>query len=103
LRLVQWDILEFVRNPDYESPPFPAGYWPEAEAPPDPAAWDRSTAAFLRDRRALEDLAADPSVDLLGAVPDEDGPTLLHEFFIVAAHNSYHLGQFLLVRRALGA
>jgi hypothetical protein len=102
MRLAQQDILEFIRNPDHESPAFPEGYWPGSEAPPDPTAWDQSAAAFLRDRRGLEDLVGDASVDLLGTVPDEEGPALLHELFLVAAHNSYHLGQFLLVRRALG-
>src|SRR5689334_9241024 len=46
LRLAQWDILEFSRNPRHVSPPFPAGYWPEGDAPPDAQAWDRSVAAF---------------------------------------------------------
>src|SRR5437016_12075781 len=42
LRLAQWDILEFSRNPRHVSPPFPEGYWPPGDAPPDAAAWDRS-------------------------------------------------------------
>ena len=28
LRIAQWDILEFSRNPRHVSPPFPDGYWP---------------------------------------------------------------------------
>src|SRR5271167_2750535 len=28
LRIAQWDILEFCRNPQHASPPFPEGYWP---------------------------------------------------------------------------
>lgn len=28
LRLAQWDIVEFSRTPDHESPEFPDGYWP---------------------------------------------------------------------------
>ena len=32
LRLAQWDILEFSRNPRHVSPPFPEGYWPQGEA-----------------------------------------------------------------------
>ena len=35
LRICQWDILEFSRNPDHVSPEFPDGYWPEGDAPPD--------------------------------------------------------------------
>jgi hypothetical protein len=28
LRIAQWDILEFSRNPQHVSPKFPEGYWP---------------------------------------------------------------------------
>src|SRR5579864_4040862 len=41
MRLAQWDILEFSRNPKHVSPVWPAGYWPPQPAPPDPAAWDK--------------------------------------------------------------
>ena len=34
MRIAQWDILEFSRDPKHESPEFPAGYWPATEAPP---------------------------------------------------------------------
>ena len=101
MRIAQWDILEFCRNPDHESPPWPAGYWPEVEAPPNATAWSRSVQAFRRDRRQLEAMVQRD--DLLEAVPDSDGPPLLREIFLAAAHNSYHLGQLLLIRRGLGA
>ena len=42
LRLAQWDILEFSRDPKHISPEFPDGYWPPTEAAPDGAAWNRS-------------------------------------------------------------
>src|SRR5262249_56889035 len=31
LRIAQWDILEFCRNPRHVSPPFPDGYWPQGD------------------------------------------------------------------------
>src|SRR5436305_264903 len=46
LRIAQWDILEFCRDPKHVSPPFPDGYWPEGDAPPSEEAWDRSVEAF---------------------------------------------------------
>src|SRR5580692_7555950 len=45
LRIAQWDIIEFSRNPKHVSPEFPRGYWPESEAPPSPEAWTASVAA----------------------------------------------------------
>src|SRR5438876_714112 len=64
MRIAQWDILEFSRNPKHVSPKFPDGYWPEGDAPPDDAAWDRSLAAFRQDLQAMQDLVADPKTDL---------------------------------------
>src|SRR5205085_7801118 len=69
LRICQWDILEFSRSPRHVSPSFPAGYWPEGDAPPDAAAWDRSVAAFRADMKAMQDLVADPSADLFAPFP----------------------------------
>jgi len=103
MRIAQWDILEYIRNPQHISPEWPTGYWP-GEAPPSRAAWAKSVKAFQADRQALLDMAADPSTDLLARVPaDPEGPTILHELLLVADHDAYHLGQLIILRRLLGA
>jgi uncharacterized damage-inducible protein DinB len=104
MRIAQWDILEYIRNPQHVSPQWPGGYWP-AEAAPARGAWAKSVKAFQGDRQALLDLAASPATDLLARVPpgDPEGVTILHELLLVAAHNSYHLGQLIVLRRLLGA
>jgi hypothetical protein len=103
MRIAQWDILEFSRNPKHVSPKFPDGYWPKGDAPPDAAAWDRSLDAFRADLRAMCDLVADAKTDLFAPIPHGDGQTVLREALLVADHNAYHLGQLVIVRRALGA
>jgi hypothetical protein len=103
MRLAQWDILEFSRNPGHVSPAFPEGYWPAGDAPPDEAAWDRSLAAFRADLKAMQDLVADPANDLFTPIPHGQGQTTLREALLVADHNAYHLGQLVVVRRLLGA
>jgi hypothetical protein len=103
MRVAQWDILEFCRNPRHVSPKFPDGYWPDGDAPPSPAAWDETIAAFEADLQAMCDLVADPATDLFARIPHGDGQTILREALLVADHNAYHLGQLLIVRRALGA
>ena len=103
MRICQWDILEFSRNPRHFSPKFPDGYWPAGDAPPNAAAWDKSLAAFRTDLRAMQDLVADPATDLFAKIPHGDGQTILREALLVADHNAYHLGQLVVVRRALGA
>jgi hypothetical protein len=103
MRIAQWDILEFSRNPRHVSPPFPAGYWPSGDAPPSRAAWDKTVKAFHADLEAMAQLVADPATDLFAPIPHGDGQTVLREALLVADHNAYHLGQLVAVRRLLGA
>ena len=102
MRLAQWDILEFSRNPHHVSPKFPEGYWP-ASATPDEAAWDASVKAFRADLKAMERLVAARSTDLAARIPHGDGQTVLREALLLGDHNAYHIGQILLARRLLGA
>jgi hypothetical protein len=103
MRIAQWDILEFCRNPRHVSPEFPDGYWPKGDAPPRPAAWEESVASFRADLQAMQDLVADPATDLFARLAHGDGQTILREALLVADHNAYHLGQLVVVRRVLGA
>lgn len=102
LRIAQWDILEFSRNPEHVSPAFPDGYWPDTAVPPDEGAWSCSVSSFLSDLRAMEALVSDPKTDLFAPIPHGDGQTVLREALLVADHNAYHLGQIVLMRRCLG-
>ena len=103
IRIAQWDILEFSRNPDYVAPKWPDDYWPATAAPPDAAAWEASVEAVHRDLKAMQDLVADPKTDLYAKIPWGEGQTILREAMLVADHNGYHLGQIVSVRQALGA
>ncbi len=102
MRIAQWDILEFSRNPRHVSPEWPAGYWPKSDAPPSAAAWNRSVRSFRSDLAAMQALVARRSTDLFARIPHGTGQTILREALLVADHNAYHLGQVVLVRRALG-
>ena len=103
LRIAQWDILEYSRDAKHKSPEFPAGYWPKSPAPPNEEAWEHSLKAFRKDLKALCDLVASESTDLLAPIPHGDGHTMLREALLAADHNAYHMGQLVLVRRLLGA
>ncbi len=103
MRLAQWDILEFCRNPKHVSPDWPEGYWPADDAPPDAGAWEQCLKSFRADRRAFEALIADPRADLLAPLPHADGQTLAREAMLIVDHTAYHLGQLILLRRVLGA
>ncbi len=103
IRIAQHDILEFCVSSAYESMEWPKDYWPSSPEPPSGAAWDASVAQFVEDRRALEELAANRSIDLTARVPNGDGQTYLRELLLVADHTAHHLGQLIVVRRLLGA
>ncbi len=102
IRIAQWDILEFSRNPDHVSPNFPEGYWPSSDAPPNASAWDASIAAMQSDLREMETLVADENRDLFEPFAWGDGQTLMREALLVADHNAYHTGQLIALRQALG-
>jgi hypothetical protein len=102
LRTAQWDILEFSRDAKHKSPPWPEGYWPKTEAPPNAAAWNNSLRSFRADLKAMAKLVADKKTDLFAKIPHGSGQTILRETLLIADHNSYHLGQMVLLRRLLG-
>ena len=103
LRLAQHDILDFSRNPKYREMKWPDDYWPSLPEPPDDQAWDRSVAAFRRDRRAMQKLASDPTIRLQTRIPHGSGQTYLREILLVLDHNAYHVGELVMLRRLLGA
>jgi uncharacterized damage-inducible protein DinB len=102
LRIAQHDILDFCRNPAYREMTWPDDYWPESPEPPSDGAWDESIRQFQADRRALQQLAEDPAVDLHAKIPHGSGQTYLRELLLAADHTAYHVGQLVLVRRLLG-
>jgi DinB superfamily len=103
MRIAQWDILEFSRDPGHVSPDWPGGYWPEGDAPANAAAWAKSVKAFRRDLKAMVRLVSSPSTDLYARLAHGDGQTILREALLVADHNAYHLGELVVVRRLLNA
>jgi uncharacterized damage-inducible protein DinB len=102
LRIAQSDILEFCRTANYQEKTWPDDYWPTQLGPRNGAAWTRSIAAYRRDRKALQRLAANSRIDLFSAIPHGTGQTYLREILLVADHNAYHIGQIVTVRRLLG-
>ena len=104
MRICQWDILEYARDPDHVSPDFPDGYWPDDDAPSSDEAWNESVEKFRSDLLTMQDIVMDPDVNLTAQLPHgKPGHTMLREALLIVDHNAYHLGQLVVVRRALGA
>ncbi|HEX2218603.1 MAG TPA: DinB family protein [Gemmatimonadales bacterium] len=102
VRLAQHDILDFCRNPGYTELRWPDDYWPPASADPRADEVAGSLAALREDRDALIAMARNRELDLFARIPHGTGQTYLRELLLVADHTSYHLGQMVVVRRALG-
>jgi hypothetical protein len=102
MRIAQWDILEFTRNPKHVSPQFPEGYWPSAPHPSNENAWNNSADTLRADLKAMVEIVNE-SKDLFVPILHGDGQTILREALLLADHNAYHLGQLVLVRKLLGA
>jgi hypothetical protein len=103
MRLAQWDILDFSRNADHVSPPWPKGYWPADEMTGDEDAWNKSVEAFRADLKEMESLVADQAVDLFAPIAHGEGQTILREALLIADHNAYHLGVLVTLKRILSA
>ena len=101
MRIAQWDILGFTRDPKHISPDFPSGYWPAKPAPPNKQAWDKSVKAFRSDLKAMIALVSNKKTDLYVLLPHGDGQTVFREAVVLADHNAYHLGQLVMVRKSL--
>mgnify|MGYP005751380121 FL=1 len=102
IRITQWDIVEFSRKPEHQSPEWPDGYWPHETAPADQAALDKSIQAILTDLNTMIALVQDQNNDLYKPFAHGEGQTLLREALLVAQHNAYHLGELIVLRRLTG-
>ena len=61
------DIVDFVEDPEHETPDWPAGFWPEDPAPPSEAAWDEAIAEIHVYLEKLRSWVRDESFDLAAA------------------------------------
>ena len=96
MRIGQYDILEFIRNPDYNSPEWPAGYWPDKDKQADTETWQSTLTSFWVDLSEAVKIALDPETDLFSPIPHAEDYTILRELLLIADHNAYHLAQMVL-------
>lgn len=102
IRIAQHDVVAFSQSPDYSSPPWPDGYWPESQKPANKKEWEDTLAAIKSDHQTMVEMVKNENNDLLKPIPHGEGQTLFREAMLIVDHNSYHIGQIVLVRRALG-
>ena len=94
MRIAQWDIVEFIRNPDHVSPSYPEGLWPDPGVRADAGLWKKTLDEFKADLDVLVSIVEDPDTDLFAPIPHARDYTVFREILTLADHNSYHIGQF---------
>ncbi len=103
LRITQWDILDYSRNPEYQYRKWPQAYWPAKDAETDAAGWKHTIEQFIADCAAMVAIVNDPQTDLYAQIPHgERGHTILREVLVVADHNAYHIGELGILRQVVG-
>jgi DinB family protein len=102
LRLTQLDILEYVRDPDYEERDWPRDYWPTPDATATREQFDATIRGFLADQAELRAILLDPATELFAVIPGSPGHTLVREIRVDADHNAYHIGEFAILRQVMG-
>jgi hypothetical protein len=101
IRITQWDILEFSRDPHHKSPKWPDEYWPKEDAPATEMEWQKTLKQIKKDRDDFIELIKNPSSDLFTPFPHGEGQNLLREALLIADHTSYHSGEIIVLRRLL--
>jgi hypothetical protein len=97
IRIAQWDILDFCKNPHYKVMKWPDDYWPRERGTQ--KEWKKSVQRVLDDLQSTRDLVSGEKTNLYAKISHGTGQTILREALLVADHNSYHLGQIMLIRR----
>lgn len=103
--MVYWQDLTLVRLQG-GNPPRPrtsALGWQAPATAEDESEWEAAIAGLAEGLRAIEGLLADAAFDLDAVADAQRGTVAREEVLMIQAHNSYHLGQIVLLRRQLGA
>ncbi len=99
-----WMDLELrsIEGPEAPYPDTFASSWPNADGPTDETAWLTEIALFRTNLGQLITLADAQASTLARIVHPKTGTTVEAVIAILASHNSYHLGQIVTLRQALG-
>ena len=104
LRITQVDMLSYMRDGGgYIEIEWPADYWPDKQAETDEAGFQQTIDEFMSDLREMQALVADESFDLFAVIEGSPGHTPYRGIAIIGNHNSYHLGEFAVMRQIMGS
>ena len=101
--MIYWQdvFLQRLTGAYAPSPAHAIDGWPGEDAPRDAAQWTAAVERFNQGLVALQALINPDTLD--DVLPNWNYRTRAEAIANVASHNSYHLGQLVLLRRMLGA
>lgn len=101
IRIAQWDMLEFSKEGNHQSPKWPDDYWPKETAPANNTAWEQSIKQIEAELDEFVKLIKHSNV--YAPIPHGSGQTILREALQVADHTAYHIAEIIIIRRLLNA
>jgi hypothetical protein len=102
IRIAQWDILEFTKDPSHVTPPWPEGHWPEPDTEATRDEWSITLQAIRDGIAAGQAMARDSALDLLAPLGHAPQFSAGRELLLLGDHNSYHIGEFAILRQVMG-
>jgi uncharacterized damage-inducible protein DinB len=102
IRISQFDMIDFMHNPDYKEMEWPKDYWPTDSQKATAKMWNESVKKYEKDIETLKKIIEDPKLDMLAPIPHGQGQTILREVLQIIDHASYHIGEFIVMRRLTG-
>jgi len=101
IRIALWDMLEFSKDGNHQSPKWPEEYWPKETEPANEEAWLQSLETIKANLQEMIELVK--TGDLYSPIPHGTGQTLLREALQAADHTAYHISEIIVLRRLLGS
>ena len=101
IRISQFDMIDFMQNSNYKELKWPKDYWPDPSVKATKKMWDESISMFEKDLETLKKIIENPVVDLFAVIPHGSGQTMFREVMQIIDHNSYHIGQLIVMRRII--
>lgn len=99
IRISQYDMIDFIQNPNYKEMEWPRDYWPDKDEKATRKMWDESIEKYQKDIETLINIVNKNEPDILVHIPHGQGQTALREILQIIDHASYHIGEFILMRR----
>ncbi len=94
--------LKSIEGPEQRMPKHASASWPSADGPADDLAWQHELGLLRTNLAQLHTLAEAQASTLARIVHAKTGHTVEAVLWLLAAHNSYHTGQIVQLRQALG-